>query len=198
MDKPLQGRVSLPISKSESQRALMIAAYGGFLCETENGKRNGEALNEAKRVKTENEFRSVLRIPFPVSGAHDTVLLQALLQKIFAADPIDAFLVDCEDAGTVARFLLPFLAQRPGTWLVTGTERLCQRPMGPLVEALRQLGADLVCLGSEGMLPLRVQGRPLRGGAVTLDASRSSQFASALLLAAPTWEDGLTDRKSVV
>ena len=225
------GSVRLPRSKSESNRALMIAAYGGFLFETENGergtengtakpsterselKRNGEALNEAERVKTENEFCSVFRIPFSVSEAHDTVLLQALLQKIFAADQVDAFpsarlhgssdrsassvgsdavLVDCEDAGTVARFLLPFLAGREGTWLVTGTDRLCQRPMAPLVGALRQLGARIDCLGKEGFLPLHVQGRPLRGGALTLDGSQSSQFASALLLAAPLWEEGLS------
>lgn len=177
MDKPTHGSVSLPRSKSESQRALMIAAHQGFLFDD----------------RIEN-----------LSTAHDTVLLHALLKKILApggpglnevADTLDgscAVLVDCEDAGTVARFLLPLLASRPGTWLVTGTERLCQRPMGPLVEALRQLGADIVYRGSEGMLPLCVQGRPLRGGAVHLDGSQSSQFASALLLAAPTWEEGLT------
>lgn len=167
MEGLLHGSVRLPLSKSERNRALMITAYGQW---------------------------SVGRRPGADSEAHDTVLLQALLQKIFASDGPSPVQVDCEDAGAVARFLLPLLAGREGTWLVTGTERLCQRPMQPLVEALRQLGADIVCLGKEGLLPLRVQGRPLRGGALTLDASQSSQFASALLLAAPTWAAGLTLR----
>ena len=182
MEGRLHGSVRLPLSKSESQRALMIAAYGPWAA----------GIGQLE-----------------VSKAHDTVLLQALLRQVFAADgagvsdsaldgagvsSADAVRVDCEDAGTVARFLLPLLAGREGTWLMTGTERLCQRPMAPLVKALRQLGADIVCMGEEGMLPLRVQGRPLRGGAVTLDASQSSQFASALLLAAPQWEQGLTLR----
>lgn len=185
MEGLLHGSVRLPLSKSESQRALMIAAYGGFLTSSSRG--SGD-----------------------LSAAHDTVLLQDRLRMILATEGTvhsdvlegagapegsgrseNAVLVDCEDAGTVARFLLPLLAGRPGTWLVTGTPRLCQRPMAPLVEALRQLGADIESLGSEGMLPLHVQGRPLRGGALTLDASQSSQFASALLLAAPMWTEGL-------
>lgn len=179
MDKPLQGRVSLPGSKSESQRALMIAAYGGF--STAHGNRSTTQGPSFVPITIEN-----------LSRAHDTVLLQSLLEKIFAAEEAAPVTVDCEDAGTATRFLLPMLASREGTWLVTGTERLRQRPMAPLVKALRALGADLVCLEKEGFLPLRVQGRPLRGGAVTLDASQSSQFASALLLAAPMWPEGLT------
>ena len=164
MNKSLHGAVTLPGSNSESNRVLMVAAYGEF---------------------------SVLRSPFSVSQAHDTVLLQALLKKIFAATEADLVEVDCEDAGTVARFLLPLLCAREGTWLVTGTERLCQRPMGPLVEALRQLGAEIDCREKEGFLPLLIHGRPLCGGEVEIDAGQSSQFVSALLMAAPMWEKGL-------
>jgi 3-phosphoshikimate 1-carboxyvinyltransferase len=151
MNRLLKGSVSLPGSKSESNRALMIAAYSGFPLQVEN-----------------------------LSDAHDTALLKALLEDTSST-------IDCEDAGTVARFLLTYLANKPGTWLLTGTPRLCERPMAPLVDALRQLGAEII----GDSLPLKIAGKSLRGGSITLDASQSSQFASSLLLAAPTWEHGL-------
>lgn len=158
--KQLGGTVTLPGSKSESNRALMIAAYGGFPLEVER-----------------------------LSEAHDTVLLKSLLERLHA--DADAVVVDCEDAGSVSRFMMTYLACRQGTWLLTGTERLCQRPMKPLIEALRQLGADIVCVGEEGCLPVRIKGKPLQGGAVAMDASMSSQHVSSLLMAAPMWNHGL-------
>lgn len=151
MNRLLKGSVSLPGSKSESNRALMIAAYSGFPLQVEN-----------------------------LSDAHDTLLLKALLENTSST-------FDCEDAGIVARFLLTYLTNKPGTWLLTGTPRLCERPIAPLVDALRQLGAEII----GDSLPLKIVGKSLKGGFVTLDASQSSQFASSLLLAAPTWEQGL-------
>lgn len=164
MSRSIHGTVNLPGSKSESNRALMIGAYGGFSMEVEN-----------------------------LSDAHDTVLLKKLLEKLLLQSSTrndvsdDGIVVDCEDAGTVARFLLTYLATQPGTWLLTGTDRLCQRPMAPLVETLRQLGA--IVIGET--LPLRIVGQPLKGGRAALDVAQSSQFASSLLMAAPTWENGL-------
>ena len=153
MNKLLQGTVNLPGSKSESNRALMIAAYGGFHTQVEN-----------------------------LSEAHDTELLKKLLRQVDASSSIN-----CEDAGTVAHFLMTYLAGKPGIWTLTGTKRLCERPMAPLIDALRHLGA-----GIEGdSLPLKIIGKPLKGGHVTLDASQSSQFVSSLLLAAPMWKKGL-------
>ena len=150
----LQGTVNLPGSKSESNRALMIAAYGGFPLGVEG-----------------------------LSDAHDTLLLKELLD----GSSLREGTVDCQDAGSVARFLMTYLVGKPGTWILTGTERLCQRPMAPLIDALRQLGADI----TGECLPLRIVGKKLHGGQVTIDASLSSQFASSLLMAAPTWEQGL-------
>lgn len=159
MDGRLRGTVKLPGSKSESNRALMIAAYGGFPLEVAQ-----------------------------LSNAHDTVLLKALLEKVATVDHGE---VDCEDAGTASRFMMTYLACRPGTWLLTGDARMRQRPMAPLIEAVRSMGADLECLGEEGFLPVRIKGRRLVGGSVEIDASSSSQFVSSLLMAAPTWEKGL-------
>lgn len=160
MNRLLKGSVSLPGSKSESNRALMIAAYGGFPLDVDG-----------------------------LSDAHDTVLLKTLLEQssLRGASATKQSIIDCEDAGTVARFMLTYLANKTGIWQLTGTERLCQRPMAPLVDALRQLGAEII----GDSLPLKIVGKSLKGGSVTLDASQSSQFASSLLLAAPTWEHGL-------
>lgn len=100
--------------------------------------------------------------------------------------------VDIHASGTALRFLTAFYAATDGADVVlTGTARLCERPVAPLVDALRTLGADIDYLDREGYAPLRIRGRRLAGGDVTLDASASSQFASALALVAPTMERAL-------
>lgn len=161
MNRHLKGEVNLPGSKSESNRALMIAAYGGFAADVAN-----------------------------LSDAHDTVLLRQRLAEVIHAQA-DGGVVDCEDAGTVARFMMTWLACHPGTWLLTGSQRLCQRPMKPLVDALLRLGAEIRYEKEEGFLPIRIQGVDILGGAVEVDAAQSSQFVSSLLLAAPMWKNGL-------
>ncbi len=99
--------------------------------------------------------------------------------------------LDAQDAGTVMRFVTALAAVRPGEYLITGTERMQQRPIDGLVDALRSLGADIEYVNKKGYPPLRVRGKKLSGGAVSVDTSVSSQFASALLLIAPTLEQGL-------
>ena len=89
----------------------------------------------------------------------------------------------CGDNGTMLRFLTAALATTPGEWLLDGSERLRQRTVGPLVDALRILGARIEYTGRRGFAPLRILGVRLSGGEVELDASQSSQFASALLMA---------------
>ena len=156
--KTVKGNVKLPFSKSESNRALMIAVYGGFPLE----------IND-------------------LSDANDTVLLQKLLRSFTQG----ASVFDCEDAGTVARFLMTFLAGKQGEWTLTGSPRLCQRPMGDLVVALRQLGASIEYLGNGDCLPVKIKGVDIQGGEISLNVEKSSQFASSLLLAAPIWPKGL-------
>jgi 3-phosphoshikimate 1-carboxyvinyltransferase len=95
--------------------------------------------------------------------------------------------IDVGNAGTVMRFLLPVAALAHGDVSVDGDPRSRQRPIGPLVDCLRHLGADI---SGDRALPLTVHGRGwLLGGAVTVDAAMSSQFVSALLLAAPRFAD---------
>jgi 3-phosphoshikimate 1-carboxyvinyltransferase len=89
------------------------------------------------------------------------------------------------------RFLTAFLASRAGTWTLTGSDRMKQRPIGGLVNALRQLGADIHYLEKENFPPLQIHGKDLSGGTLKIDSSQSSQFVSALLLTAPALKNGL-------
>lgn len=101
--------------------------------------------------------------------------------------------IDIGAAGTAMRFLTAYLCVTPGTHTITGTERMRHRPIGILVDALRQLGADVQYEGEEGFPPLRIVGRDdLEGGSVTMAADVSSQFLSALLMIGPTLKNGLT------
>ena len=150
--------IQLPASKSESNRVLMIAAYGGFAPDCQN-----------------------------LSDSNDTLVLANALMEIQQGH---AF-IDIADSGTAARFLTTFLSCHSGNWLLTGTERMKQRPIKPLVEALRRLGASVQYAEKEGFLPLKIEGKPIQGGKVQIDMSQSSQFASSLLLAAPSWPQGL-------
>ena len=98
--------------------------------------------------------------------------------------------------GTGVRLLLAQLAGLPGRFVVDGSSRLRERPVAPLVGALRYLGASIrpETPGSGDRLPLVVEGRVLAGGAVALDATASSQFVSALLMLAPLLPAGLEVR----
>lgn len=117
-----------------------------------------------------------------LSDCDDTRALQAVLQ---GGGDIGA-------AGTAMRFATALLAATPGVErTLTGTARMLERPIGVLVDALRQLGADIEYTGSEGYPPLYVRGRLLQGGSLTIPASISSQYISALMMIAPTLESGL-------
>lgn len=91
--------------------------------------------------------------------------------------------LDCGAGGTMLRFILAAATVRPGTWTIDGTPRLRQRTVAPLLESLTALGAEIDSLEAEGFCPLRVRGDTLEGGGCALDASLSSQYLSALLMA---------------
>lgn len=101
---------------------------------------------------------------------------------------------DVGAAGTAMRFLTAFLSKIVGEWTITGSERMKQRPISILVDALNKLGAHVEYLEKEGFPPLRISGSALLGGEIELDGSVSSQYISALLMIAPTMRDGLVLR----
>jgi 3-phosphoshikimate 1-carboxyvinyltransferase len=119
-----------------------------------------------------------------LSESDDTEVMRRALQS-------GASHIDVGAAGTAMRFLTACLAGRKGTWTLTGTERMKNRPVKILVDALRTLGAKIDCTGREGYPPLHIEGRQLQGGEVWLDGGVSSQYVSALLMAAPAMTDGL-------
>ncbi|MEG2180404.1 MAG: 3-phosphoshikimate 1-carboxyvinyltransferase [Bacteroidales bacterium] len=99
---------------------------------------------------------------------------------------------DIGAAGTSMRFLTAFLAKIGGVWEITGSERMQNRPIRILVDALQACGAQIEYLGKVGYPPLRITGRALKGGELQLDGGTSSQYISALLMIAPTMMEGLT------
>jgi 3-phosphoshikimate 1-carboxyvinyltransferase len=153
--KKLEGRISLPASKSISNRALIINALAYSPFDIEN-----------------------------LSDSDDTRVMMDVLNS-----NINRF--DIGHAGTAMRFLTAFLAKIVGEWEITGSERMQQRPIKILVDALNQLGARIEYIKNEGYPPLRIFGSNLKGGKLELDGSISSQYISALLMIAPTIEGGL-------
>lgn len=94
-------------------------------------------------------------------------------------------------AGTAMRFLTALLSVTPGTRTITGTERMQQRPIRLLVDALRSLGAEIDYAANEGFPPLRITGKSLQSNPIALAGNVSSQYISALLMIGPTLPDGL-------
>jgi 3-phosphoshikimate 1-carboxyvinyltransferase len=104
---------------------------------------------------------------------------------------LSGIILDLKASGTALRFFTAYCAVTEGEWVLSGTERLCERPIRPLVDALRGMGAEIEYVEREGFAPLRIVGRKLKGGRVRLDASLSSQFASALMLISDKVEGGV-------
>lgn len=120
-----------------------------------------------------------------LSNADDTVFLQNILKS-------NDSILDAGAGGTTFRFLTAFLAIQDGREaILTGSERMQQRPIKVLVDALQQLGADISYEKNKDYPPLKIKGKKLRGGKITLPADISSQYITALLLIAPTLEQGL-------
>jgi 3-phosphoshikimate 1-carboxyvinyltransferase len=179
-DGPVRAAVTLPGSKSMTNRALVLAALA-----------DGPSL-------VGNPLR-----------ARDTLLMAGALTALGAAVGTDATgagwpvspgqpagdaRVDVGNAGTVMRFVPPVAALTAATVEFHGDSRASQRPVGPLLAALRELGA-VVDDGGRGAVPFTVRGTgSLAGGAVTVDASASSQLVSGLLLAAPRYAKGVEVR----
>ncbi len=99
--------------------------------------------------------------------------------------------IDILAAGTAMRFLTAYLSVTPGTRIITGTQRMQQRPIRILVDALRELGAQIEYVGNEGFPPLRITGTELKGEEISLAGNVSSQYISALLMIGAVLPKGL-------
>lgn len=162
--KILKGTIELTASKSESNRALIIQA----LCE------------DAFEIKN-------------LAAAEDTRVLKEILTKVKANTSTEIKMYDVGAAGTTMRFLTAYLATKKGVnCILTGSERMQNRPIKILVDALRDLGAKIGYVEKEGYPPLMIKGNDLEGGEVLIDGSVSSQYISALMLISTEFKNGLT------
>nr|WP_315421587.1 3-phosphoshikimate 1-carboxyvinyltransferase [uncultured Pedobacter sp.] len=164
--KNINTEIQLTGSKSECNRALIISALS------------------KKLVKVEN-----------LSNATDTVTLNGILNNLeeeLEVEIEESKTVDVGPAGTAMRFLSAYLSAKNGNFLLTGTERMKQRPIGILAEALRTIGADISYAEADGFPPLNITG-PLnqKTAEVKIKGDISSQYISALLMIAPILPQGL-------
>jgi len=122
--------------------------------------------------------------PGNLSDSDDTQVLQDALESGSATK-------DIGHAGTAMRFLTAYYSIQEGKVVLTGSERMKQRPVGPLVKALRELGATIAYMEKEGCPPLEISGGLEKGGRITVDGGISSQFISALMMIGPMLKGGL-------
>ncbi|NOX87117.1 MAG: 3-phosphoshikimate 1-carboxyvinyltransferase [Chlorobi bacterium] len=161
--KSLYGTCAISGSKSISNRLLIMAFLAG------------------KNVHFKN-----------LSVADDTRLLARSLKQIrICGSSQIPMIIDARNAGTFFRFLTAVLVTQKGLWHLTGSQRMTERPVGHLVDALRELGADIRYCSKEGYPPVNIRGCKLKKGEVDIDASVSSQFISALMLIGPCMSGGL-------
>ena len=113
-------------------------------------------------------------------------------QVLFQALNLNDNQFDMDGAGTSMRFLTAYLSIKSGEWFLTGNERMKQRPIGILVNAINKLGGHIECSEKEGFPPLKILGKNLIGGEIELAGDVSSQYLSALLMIAPLMQKGLT------
>jgi len=159
--KILQGTIKLPASKSISNRALILNAL-------------------ACKDRSDKEFHLIGNL----ADCDDTnVLIEALHFKTNK--------IDIKASGTAMRFLTAFLSARNGIWEITGSQRMKDRPVRILAEALNALGAEIEYIEKEGYPPLRIHGKEIKGGEIDIDGRISSQYLSALLMLAPVMQNGL-------
>jgi 3-phosphoshikimate 1-carboxyvinyltransferase len=175
--RPVHATVTVPGSKSQTNRALVLAALaaaGGHISTISGALRSRD---------TDLMIGALEALGLRIDGPADELTVSGMI-----APPADAC-IDCGLAGTVLRFVPPLAALGLAEVTFDGDEQARVRPIAPLLNALRGVGVDIDdCAG----LPFRVRGAgAVAGGAVDIDASASSQFVSGLLLAGPSFTDGL-------
>ena len=159
------------------------------------------------KIEAPKVIDTIVKLPTSKSISNRALILKALSKKTYEIENLsncddtnvmaEAFegksnLIDVKAAGTSMRFLTAYLSRTPGDWIITGTERMKERPINVLVDALISLGARIEYLGKLGYPPLKIKGSALDGGEIYLSGEVSSQFISALLMIAPTMTKGLT------
>ena len=183
---PLRGRVRVPGDKSISHRVALLAPLASGPCrargwlDADDTQRSLTAVRAlGAMVDSRDGVLTVAPGSFPGPARAGATAAPAAPP----APPAAPLAIDCGNSGTTARLLLGLLAGRRVTAVLDGDASLRARPMARVTDPLTALGARVTWLGEPGRLPLRIEGRPLAGGAVRLPVA-SAQMKSALLLAA--------------
>ena len=177
IEKPVSCTVSVPGSKSITNRALLLATMS-----------NGESV--LRNVLFCDDTRSFLECLIKLKY---TVCINehARIVTIKGGVPCNKATINVRSAGTTARFLTAFLSTIPGRYEILASEQMCKRPMKPLFDGLQALGAKIEYTKEKMFLPIRLKGGYLKGGVVNICAEQSSQFLSALLMTGHLYEKGL-------
>ena len=180
----VSGEVNVPGSKSLSNRALLLAA----LAEGETELTN---LLDSEDIEHMLNALTKLGINYRLSEDKTQCVVQGNGGAFNVAEPLELFL---GNAGTAMRPLCAALAASNVDTVLTGEPRMEERPIGDLVDALREADAEVTYLKDEGFPPLQIKGKTLNGGEMSVDGSVSSQFLTALLMAAPLFSGDVTIR----
>ena len=160
------GTVEIPASKSQTIRAFLIACFS---------REESVIRHPLISADTQSAIRAVEALGAKVHYSDDKAIAYVDARGV---DPSGAVTVDAGNSGTTAYLLLPLAASLGVDLTLTGDSQLCSRPIGPLVSALRDLGASVECV--DGKPPVRIKG-PIKGGSTTIEC-RTSQYLSGLLL----------------
>lgn len=175
----VQGTINIPGSKSISNRALLLATLA-------KGKTKLTNLLDSDDIRYMLASLEQLGVNYHLSDDKTVCELEGLGGVINAAQPQSLFL---GNAGTAMRPLCAALTLGMGQFTLTGEPRMEERPIGDLVDALRDLGADIHYLKNENFPPLTINATGLNGGDVEISGDLSSQFLTALLMVAPLATD---------
>ena len=178
----IEGEVNLPGSKSLSNRALLIAALAEGTTKITN-------LLDSDDTRHMLNALQKLGVDYTLSEDRTECIVTGNGGPFETDQPLELFL---GNAGTAMRPLTAALTLGRGEYLLTGEPRMKERPIGHLVDALRQAGAQIAYLENDGYPPLKIHANGLKGGAVEIDGSISSQFLTALLMAAPMAQEDMT------
>ncbi len=177
----LSGELTLPGSKSISNRALLLAALA-------SGNTRIHNLLDSEDTRLMREALNVLEVELQEEAGVWTV--HGCNGPLYQGN--GRFNLDLGLAGTAIRPLAAALTLGEGQFVLDGIERMRERPIGPLVDGLRQLGASIRYLREEGYPPLEINGGGLQGGHVRIPGDLSSQFLTSLLMAAPLASEPVT------
>jgi len=176
----LDATFRMPGSKSVTHRALIAAGLA----------RGESVLDEALSCEdTRYTIIGLRELDIPISTCGNKVNIVGTGGEFYPSNGVKKIYLG--NAGTSYRLLLSTVALARGHYILTGTARMRERPIGELVDALNKLGVEVSCLGDDGFPPVSIKAGGIRGGKVEIEGNISSQYVSSLLLAGPYAKNGV-------